>query len=157
MVPGGLGEGAGGIADGPEVRAVVIDDGRDDPVSQMDDERRPRIESGDLAEKGPEGPVVVGDRVPDDDEPQISSIILGRDPSRGFAVGRDDAPELVGDGAQLGVFPEPGQVISPVSEGVRASAHEKGYNKSHIYRSLSEQFSFPSLNFYYSRRPKPAE
>lgn len=115
MVPVDMEDGAGRIADGLEVRAVVIDDGRDDPVSQMDDERRTRIESGDLLEKGPEGLVVVGDRVPDDDEPQISSIVLGRDRSRGIAVCRDDAPELVGDGPQLSVFAEPGQVISPVS------------------------------------------
>jgi hypothetical protein len=132
MIPVDVKDGAGGIADDLQVRAVVVDDRLDDAVAQMDDERRPRLEGGDLAEEVPEGLVAVGDRIADDDEPQILSILPGRDRPQSFVVGRDDAPELLGDGAKLRIFPEPGQVIPPVFEGVGASAREKGQDQRHI-------------------------
>ena len=118
MIAVDMENGGGRIADDLQVRAEVFDDGRDDPVPQMDDERRTRIESGDVSEQGPEGPVLVGDRVSDDDEPQLPPDVVRRDGSGGFAVRRNDPPEIVRDGAQLRVFPEPGQVISVVFDGI---------------------------------------
>ena len=118
VVPVDVEDGVGRVSDDLQISAVVFDHGRDDPVPEVDDERRPRIERGDLVEEGPEGHVAVGDGVPDDDEPQVTASAPGRDLPRGLPVGRDEAPELLGDRGQPGIIPEPGQVISAVFEGV---------------------------------------
>ncbi len=140
-------DGAGRVGDDLQVGAEGLDDGRDGPVPQVDDERRRRVEGRDLAEETFEGLVVIGDRVPDDGEPQLPAAVAGLDGPDGFRVGGDQPLQRLGDFGEPGVLAEPGQVKAAFLDAVTATAREQGQDKRHQQGSLSQHWFLSSLRY----------
>ena len=159
-------DGAGRIGDGLEVRAVAIDDGRDDPVPQMDDEcgagRGPR------SPRGRSGKVLL----PSETVSPMMTNLRSR-PSFGPrwpARLRDSSgrrPQPLGSRDELLVLAEPGQVIPAVVDRIGATARDQGRKKRHqkesfldidlsyLSSSIIADAQNPALRFPWDRSSRP--